>query len=504
MKWFLVPLLFIVASCSDGPPSTGHDVVLIVVDTLRGDHVHGENRPVATPRLDELAREGIAFPLAFSHTSWTLPSHTALFSSRYPRDTGVLLNGQVVPEDLPLLAEWMRSHGYRTEAVVSLCSLIPTGEVNRLDRGFDHFDDRMRRVLNPADLALEHMRASLDRLEGSEEPFFLFAHYADPHAPYRAHGTSELPADVLLNGEAVGGVDNLAGFAPFEATLTLAPGENRLVVRSSTPFTVKYVSVDGPSGRLPVEFDDIHLVQESEVLIDNAATQPVDVAVELWAWDTPEPDEARRRYALEVGFLDGYVGGLIDELKRRGLYEDTLIVLTADHGEGLGEHGLLDHGLNLFDELLHVPLIIKPPAGHEAWELLRARADRIASHVDLAPTILNVLELPALPGQVGTSLLEPGDGVHFAEAHALAIDDYFALRDERWKMLYAPATDRFVLFDVQADPRESRNLFKEHGDELQAWQARLRELAEGAPDAADIDRDLDPETMARMRAMGYF
>jgi arylsulfatase A-like enzyme len=90
----------------------------------------------------------VTFREAFVHTSWTLPSHTALFSSRPPHKTGVILNAQRVPADLPLLAEWLAGRGYATDAVVSLCSLIPAGELNRLDRGFEHFDDRMERVMN--------------------------------------------------------------------------------------------------------------------------------------------------------------------------------------------------------------------------------------------------------------------------------------------------------------------------------------------------------------------
>lgn len=500
----LLTALGLLASCGgDGVAERPH-VVLIVIDTLRADHVFDDTGAIDTPNLDLFAADGVSFERAFSHTSWTLPSHTALFSSRHPYQTGVVLNAQRVPEDLPLLAEWLAQRGFVTEAVVSLCSLIPTDDISRLDRGFDRFDARMQRVLNPADLALENMRQALDRLQASSRPFFLFAHFADPHQPYRAHGTQGYPAEVTFGGEVVGRVDNLAGFAPFRADLSLTPGENRLDLRAERPFSIKYAGVVAAGERLDPAYDSVDAALEHTMTVENPHPEPVEAQVEVWAWDSPDEAEARRRYALEVAFLDRHVGMLLDDLRARGLYDDALIVLTSDHGEGLGEHGLIDHGLNCFDEQLHVPLIVKLPAGHSGRGDLASAAAGLVRHVDVAPTILQVLDLPALPGGEGVSLLESADRVLLAETHALSIDDHFAMRDERWKLLYSPTSDRFLLFDLQADPTEQDPIAAVDEEEFGEWMARLREAASSSPDAGDIDREVDAETRAKLEAMGYF
>jgi arylsulfatase A-like enzyme len=496
----------LLAGCQ-GDAGRGTDVVLIVVDTLRADHVIDPATGAVhahLPRFAELARDGVVFPRAFSHTSWTLPAHTALFSSRYPHQTRVILNAQEVPEDLPLLAEWLAGRGYATEAVVSLCSLIPAGELNRLDRGFQRFDDRMQRVLNQAELASAHAREALARMAEAGGPFFLFAHFADPHQPYKAHGTLTLPADVLHGERVLGQVPNLAGFAPFVGEVELAPGENRLAVRAESPLTVKYVGATLRGARLETRFDDVHPAQEVSVVIVNPGAQAETAEVELWAWDAPDEAESRRRYALEVRYLDQYLGELLDDLRARGLYEDALVILTADHGEGLGEHGLLDHGQNCFDELLHVPLIVKLPQNHAGRASLEHSAAGLARHVDLVPTILDVLDMPALPGSQGHSLLSAVERELLAETHSLTVDDHYALRDERYKLCYAPDPALFVLYDLVSDPEEARPILEIDPERFGVWMERLREVAAAAPDARDIDRAADPETRARLKAMGYF
>jgi arylsulfatase A-like enzyme len=503
----LPALLAALPACGGGGTGAGAPartpVVLIVIDTLRADRVFDAQGEVVLPRMAELARDGVAFPRAFAHTSWTLPSHTALFSSRPPRDTGVILNAQRVPADLPLLPEWLAARGYRTEGVVSLCSLIPTGELSRLDRGFEAFDDRMQRVMNPADVALGHARAAVARCAEDPRPFFLFAHFADPHQPYTAHGTVTLPAQVVFGGRAVGEVPNLAGFAPFQGKLELAPGENRLEVRADRPFTVKYAGAEAGGVRCEARFDDVHPASSVEVVLVNPGPA-AEFSVELWAWDAPDEAESRRRYGLEVEFIDRHVGLLLDDLRARGLYDKALVILTADHGEGLGQHGLLDHGLNCFDELLHVPLIVKLPAGHPGRAALERSAAGQVRQIDLVPTILQVLDLPALPGSQGLSLLEQGERLLLAETHALAVGDFFALRDERYKLIYFPPTDRFALFDLAADPEELRPQVDVDAERFGPWMERLRAAAQGAPGAAGIDRSVDPETFARLKAMGYF
>ena len=120
--------LLVLAGCGGGEgdaPRKRPSVVLIVVDTLRADAVLDPRGQCDTPNIDALARDGVAFERAFSHAPMTLPSHTALFSSRPPFETGVFNNWQPVREDLPLLAQWLEEYGYQTHAVISLGTLDP-------------------------------------------------------------------------------------------------------------------------------------------------------------------------------------------------------------------------------------------------------------------------------------------------------------------------------------------------------------------------------------------
>ncbi|MEE8468515.1 MAG: sulfatase-like hydrolase/transferase, partial [Planctomycetota bacterium] len=220
----------------------------------------------------------------------------------------------------------------------------------------------------------------------------------------------------------------------------------------------------------------------------------------LWIHDTPGLPEIRRRYALEVEAVDRAVGELLDGLRERGLYESSLIVFTSDHGEGLGEHGSVGHGRLLYDELLHVPLVIKLPQGDPRLGDLRAVAGGLARHVDLLPTLTQLLNLEHFPGAMGRSLLEGGPRTLLAEAHPPeAPRDLYALRDARFKLIHDPDQDLFELYDLVRDPRELTNVFGS-GERFPAWQERLRraareEVLESAP--------ADALTLRRLEALGY-
>ena len=220
----LAAVTLVTASCGDSYDSSKkRSVILIVVDTLRADHV-GPGI-VETPSLTQLAADGVKFDHAFSHAPMTLPSHTALFSSRPPFETGVLNNYQDVPEELPLLAEHMQSLGYRTQGVVSLGTLNPRkGQGSGLDRGFDSYDlDYWHMDL--ASNALERMTSHLDELRQAE-PFFLFAHFSDPHRPYNAHEGEGLMAGVVLDGEELASV-TLSDMTQWEREIELDVGRAR-------------------------------------------------------------------------------------------------------------------------------------------------------------------------------------------------------------------------------------------------------------------------------------
>jgi arylsulfatase A-like enzyme len=224
--------------------------------------------------------------------------------------------------------------------------------------------------------------------------------------------------------------------------------------------------------------------------------------------DYPRNDHLRRRrYALEVAHADRYVGELLSELERLGLYRQSVVVFTSDHGEGLGQHGGFGHVENLSDALIRVPLIVKLPEGDARRAALASATERIASHVDVVPTLLELAGLPPLPGQRGISLLEPHDTIHIAQtSRPEAKENQLAFRDERFKMVYFPDDERFELYDVVVDPGELRDVFAERGHERADWPERLRSLYASARrgETGEAGEASDPEERDRMlRALGY-
>ncbi len=325
------------------PPAGAANVLLIVLDTVRQDHLslHGYRRPT-TPVLERLARRGIRFDAARATAPWTLASHASLFTGRWPHELGVTWLSPIRNESLTL-AEYLADHGYATAGFVAntqYCSYD-----TRLDRGFAHYEDYVDEWLSPLRMSLvfrefftafselasyhpsgpihsiqglltrwscygirkdaERVNHSfltwLDRRKQPDRPFFAFLNYLDAHAPY------ELPP---------------AGSYVF--------------------------------GRKPQTDDELSLVNDLWPFLDKSKLPRSYVNLAADCYDSC------------IAYLDRRLGELFDELARRGTLESTWIVITSDHGEGLGEHGLFLHGESLFATEIHVPLLIVPPAGRAA------------------------------------------------------------------------------------------------------------------------------------------
>jgi arylsulfatase A-like enzyme len=522
------------AACSDSspaaPPASARyvppapvNVVLIVVDTLRADAVNDPAGRYETPNIDRLARDGVLFPRAFASAPMTLPSHTSLFSSRPPFETGVLNNGQKVPKELPLVADWLGQNGYDTRAVISLGTLNPldADKSTGPGRGFDHYD------VDYWDIALAahtdtRLRASL-AARARNAPLYLFAHFADPHEPYDAHGSEVKNVDVFLDGNALDQVVS-SDTNQWTRELELTDGRNVFEFQSqgqgAQRFRVRRFECVEDGRALPVDWElgqPMERLSRARVVVDRGEQPDATCRVRFWVNDVPASDDVRRqRYALEVAYTDRYIGALLDELERQGLYQDSLIVFTSDHGEALGEKKLFGHVERLSDELIQVPLIVKLPKSDPRRAELERAARGLTSHVDLVPTILDAVGLPPLPGQRGTSLFVPHETVHIAETHRPeAKRTQLALRDERFKMVFFPADaelkppeERFELYDLVADPLELTDVFAARARERPEWPERLRLLHHqstgGGP--ADGAEESEEERRAReemLRALGY-
>ena len=520
------------------------DVLLVTIDTLRADHLSPyEPKRSRTPTTARLAQAGTVFRNCLSAIPITLPSHASLFSGRMPHRLKLFDNTQPYTESAQLLAERFAAAGYRTGAFISLGVLKRSFH---LDRGFQTYDDRF-----PSDrdrwyrLAEEITTAASRWLERSraERPNFLWVHYSDPHEPY---ALVDDPPDTFLylNGEKLADL-HLARKELTPLRFEPRPGINTLRFEFNPAMLLRrdrlgrpgakphFAYLDQlqlllPSGPLELEpgaewssqqvelrkgaVERLRMRESATVRFTVPAAGAERAVLVLKGGIYQSLAQIRRRYRGEVEYWDTQLSGLLDALERSGRRSQTLIVLTADHGEGLGQHQLIGHVDQLYDTLLRVPLIVVDPfrAGR-----MPPQVESMVRLVDVAPTVLDLTGLPPLPATDGRSLVPLLRGhsmrqrlpeVSFAATFAPeAAEDLFAARSAAWKLIYAPERGACELYDLRADPTERKNVFAaaRRNDEVRALE---RKLAEYVLKVARVERDSRPvsdETRAILRSLGY-
>jgi arylsulfatase len=434
------------AACGAGAESAPQAVVLITCDTLRADHLgcygHARN---TSPSLDALARESVVYESAWSTVPVTGPALSALMTGRMPEELGLQSNRTLLAGTATTLAERARAAGFETAAVVSNWVLRRRDEVPEagLAQGFEHYDDHMEvPERSRPDLrerfAPETTDAALAWLDArrGEHPFFLWVHYQDPHGPYT-------PPDELL-----------AEFAPEpRGEAALEPGHD-----------------ETGRGALP-------------------AYQVIDAE--------RRPEVYRARYEAEIRLFDRELGRLLDGLRARGVLERALLVFTADHGESLGEHGYyFSHGQHLHRELLHVPLLVRPPGSARAGERVRTPV----SHLDLHPTLLAGLGLEPGPTR-GLDLLGAALPPERIVPHNLR--GAWSVTDARHRLLVSKEGRQ--LFDVLADPREEHDLFAREPARARTLAETYQAMVHSVPllRLSAVRPDLGARERAELEALGY-
>jgi arylsulfatase A-like enzyme len=368
------------------PPATpAPNVLLIVWDTVRAQStsLHGYGRRT-TPNLDRLAQEGVWFQHAFSTSSWTLPSHASLFTGRWPHE---LSAGWKTPLDLkpPTLAEALASLGYDTAGFVANLDFL--GRETGVARGFNQYEDyplTAREVFTRyvgLGRKLDHFSISMlvDKLSGRKDPG------GRPLVPIsREH--SKRASDV--DGEFLEWLSwQRRRNRPFFAFLNYNDAH--------TPYEVPVDSVKG-FGTRPTSWHDRLLMQKWNTL-DKAKLSVRDVQM------------AHDLYDDSIAYMDRRLGSLLDELEQRHLLDDTIVIVTADHGEHLGDHRLYFHGCSLYRQLVQVPLVFVNPRRLPAGRTIAEPA----SLRDVPATILDLAGLaPAvkLPGRSLARFWEVRDG----------------------------------------------------------------------------------------------
>jgi arylsulfatase A-like enzyme len=426
------------------------NVLLVVVDTLRADHLdlYGYARPTA-PRLAEMAAGGVTFSRASSQAPTTVPSHATMFTGRYKREHLTESYETPLPPSELTLAELFAAQGWRTFGVAASRRF---DEGSGFRQGFETFEmtltrDGAARAADVTRLATPHLAASDGR------PFFGFVHYMQPHLPYD----------------------------PPEALVTrFHPG-------------------------LP-DMDP----EQTGVIVGTHSEGDPRLPAETVAW-------LEALYDAELLSLDEQLGLLFDALAESGEADNTLLVLTSDHGEEFLEHGQLSHR-QLYGEVLEVPLVMRWPDGLPAG----TRVDRPVELAGLFPTLMDLLELPIPPQVSGRSFaneLRPGSerdpqdrgARHKALAH---MDVVFAeASGPRWAVSATLPTGRFKLIHSRHGRIELYQLDEDPGEENEvAWAfprevGLLAELAASMGSPGDAQerslRALDDEARAWLIELGY-
>jgi len=340
------------------PPQPGApNVVVIVIDTLRADHVssYGYSRPT-TPAMDAIAHQGVLFENAIAPCSWSLPSHASLLTGRYPHEHGVqnvqpepwLGWGKTGMGGYPTIGEALQARGYRT-AAFSANRVYFTRNVG-LGRGFLHFEDYFYSVGD-----------SLVRTVYGRTIWHRFFNRSEKSAFTRA--LRYLGLDAWLDKDSEGSGD----FGGAYGVRKRANEVNRE--------TLAWVGNDRQRPFFAfLNYLDVHYSYGGP----RYSPKP--------AWDQ---GSAIDEYDAGLKYVDDSIADLVTELKQRG-FENTLFVITSDHGESLGDHGLTYHGASLYRELIRVPLIIRFP-GHVPGGV---RIEQPVSNAAVARTVLEIIGFP--------------------------------------------------------------------------------------------------------------
>lgn len=455
------------AGCGSRSPGRERPIVLITIDTLRADRlgVYGGTWP--TPALDRPGREGAVAETAVAPFGRTTQSVGTILTGTHPLRHGADGLGMTLPSPARTLAEILGEGGYDTAAFISNLILKPG---MGFEQGFTLFSNpESRWSANSAAAITEEALAWLGNRPSGGKPFFLWLHYFDPHWPYEPGAPFLRQVDPEWT-------------APFDIPARIQRGEI-------------------PWGKL--------------IFFPGTFLSP------------RETGHIARRYDGEVLQTEAALSRLWSGMEKTGILDRSLVVLTSDHGESLGEQDYwFAHGEYLYESTLRVPLLFRAPGLIPAGTRLRGTV-RLE---DIAPTLLDLAGFPVPPGMDGQSLsnaLRGGGQVQVPGAEAVHLTDHllvraenprrpvpgregrwWALRQDSWKLIRIPLGEgRFAeeLYDLASDPQETRNLAQTQPDRAARLRQRLESLAadllQNAP--TDEDRAVDPADRDRLMSLGY-
>jgi len=420
------------------------NVVLVLLDTVRADRLgcYGNSEGL-TPRLDSFAAGAVRFEQAFAHAPWTLPSVASIFTSQYPAQHGAGGRGDrftALGEGAVTLAELFKQAEFATGAVVNVMFLTRRFGTAQ---GFDRVVGSSSEDNVRAEQARLTTAAALQWIDSlGGQPFFLLVHYFDPH-------------------------------------LTYDP---------PSPFLERFADPREAAGQpLFGTVADMINFRRGKLKLNRRAIARLE-----------------RRHNGEVAYLDSELGRFFDGLEVRGLVGETTVAVTADHGEEFFDHGGFEHGHTLYDELLHVPLIIRSPGA-----VAGLAVPTTVRHIDLAPTLCDLAGIPHASGFAGESLIGlllggPGQDRPVLSQGNMWGPDGVSWRSGGYKVIRQAPRARATLFRVTDDPLEQVDLAAAEPDQCRRLLDDLELVRRGlAVSAGEEALQLSEEETDRLRALGY-
>ena len=426
-------------------------VVVFLLDTVRQDGLGCYGNPLGTtPSIDALAAEGVRFDQAIAPSGWTLPSVGSLLTATWPTIHGGMGKGVQLTPIRPEVATAAEALKDAGFATGAVANAAFVSPMLNLDRGFDMFDHQYTYNWDTRRADASADIAIEWMRDNASKSMFMLLHLFDPHLDY------DPPGDYR--------------FRYTEGRTEPAP-----------PLTMTNCLDMRPSKEEPPSQEDIAYM--------------------------------KALHHGELAFVDAQIGRVVDALKELGLYDEAMIVVTADHGEEFWEHGGFEHGHTLYDELVKVPLVMKFPASQPAANAVVGTQVRM---IDIMPTVFEVAGVDEPNTFAGKSLRPAIEGLETAGRPTLCESTLYGItkvawRADRYKYIHDldPAGDgKHELYDWQADPGETNNLI----DAQPALASQMRQQLFGAYNEMKLVTrtmskqevvNMSPDEIDKLRSLGY-
>ncbi len=446
-------------------------IILITIDTARADHfgTYGYPRNI-TPFIDTLAKDGVIFKRAFAPMATTSPSHASIFTSLYPYQHKLLKNGHKLNDSFITMAEILKTMDMQTAAFVSTDVHFQVGNMHQ---GFDFFDEPVLHdnvALNPEfkgkyRIASETMDSAIEWIDKKKtsDRFFIWIHLFDPHLPLR-------PPELFM----------------------------------------KKLSEQSEAER---QFFSSFFINEHKI-------DPSFYA------NTDQMLQTLNMYDSEILFIDTEIRRFYEKLLDKGLYNDSLMIITTDHGEGLGNHRWYSHGKNIYNEQILTALIFHFSSGSFSGLSI----EQIVESIDILPTVIELLggeTTPLVKQFQGISLTplllnkfkEVPEKYAFAQRREFEKKDIlenvdpeklnyeegekYSLQNAEYKYIYrTQGNDEF--YNVQEDPYELYNIINSDSAMKDKFKKNIIKMIEQFREDADIESEtVNEETIERLKALGY-